>query len=217
MRPPKAATRPKETTPRTEKGKYVETVPANPRHPPVKMRIPRSRSASVPPKVSRPEAVHATKVSLKRLQVRGDRDARELDVQRQPLISLPLPNVPVEGDDLVREVDPRSGDAIPREGECLGVDGPAVHRSPDLVRRERRDRSEESQEITEACVEGPTRTRVAFIRAGFHHLHIVRREQVPQELPAAVRGHEEVQVLVCPARGLHQMVQFREDPFVRRK
>src|SRR2546426_10227694 len=113
MRPPKAATRPKETTPRTEKGKYVETVPANPRHPPVKMRIPRSRSASVPPKVSRPEAVHATKASLKRLQGRGERDARENDVQRQGLVSLPRPNVRGGGGDRFRRLNPPVEGASP--------------------------------------------------------------------------------------------------------
>src|SRR5947209_19741375 len=97
------------------------------------------------------------------------------------------------------------------------MNDPEIHRDENIVSREWRDRSEESQEITEACVEGPTRTRVAFIRAGFHHLHVMRREQVPQELPAAVRGHEKVQVLVGCARGLYEMVQFREDPFVGRK
>src|SRR5947207_15119202 len=90
MRPPKAATRPKETTPRTEKGRYVETVPANPRHPPVKMRIPRSRASPGPPKVSRPEPVHARGISRKRHQVRGGGAARELSGERHAWIPLPL-------------------------------------------------------------------------------------------------------------------------------
>src|SRR2546426_2965238 len=66
-------------------------------------------------------------------------------------------------------------------------------------------------------MEGPSRTRVALVRSGLHHLDIVRRKQVPQELPTPVRRQEEVQVLVGSTRGLDQTIQFGEDPFVRGK
>src|SRR5207253_5979045 len=113
-----------------------------------------------------------------RFQFHRDHDARELDVQWKALVSFPLPYVPVEGDDLIGRLRPRTGDLISFHRERLGVDAPVIDGAVNLVRRERRDRSEESEEITEACVEGPTSTRVDFIRSGFHHLILLRRDQV---------------------------------------
>ena len=100
-----------------------------------------------------------------------------------------------------------------REG--LGVDAPAVHGPPDLVRREGRDRREEPEEVPQAGMEGPSGSRVVLVRAGLDHLHVVGREEVPEELATSVRREEEVQVLVRAAGGLDQPVQFREDPLVR--
>src|SRR5439155_12695607 len=106
--------------------------------------------------------MHPPQVTFERVQFCRDHDARELDVQREPLVSLPLPYVPIEGDDLLGRLRPRTGDLISFHRERLGVDAPVIDGAVNLVRRERRDRSEESEEITKACVEGPTRTRVAF-------------------------------------------------------
>src|SRR5438445_626312 len=91
----------------------------------------------------------------------------------------------------------------------------ANHRAPNLLRRERRDRGEEPHEVAEACVERPPCTRVPFVRAGLDHLDVVRREQVPEELPASVRRQEQVQILVGPTARFDESVQLREDPFVR--
>src|SRR5438132_6141596 len=177
--PPKGRMSPNEITPRTEKGKTVMTVPARPRSPPASMSIPPTRSRSMVGASASGEPVHPPQVILERFQLRRDHDAREFDVQWEALVSFPLPYVPVEGDDLLGRLRPRTRNLLSFHRERLGVDAPVIDGAVNLVRREWRDRSEESEEITEACVEGPTRTRVAFIRSGFHHLHIVRREQVP--------------------------------------
>src|SRR6266566_337746 len=202
--PPKGRMSPNEITPRTEKGKMVMTVPAKPRSPPASMSIPPTRSRSI--------------VGIRFRRAGASAEGHPRTVSIPPGSRCPGARRSMEGLGLVSaSIRPRLGDLLSFHRERLGVDAPVIDGAVNLVRRERRDRSEESEEITKACVEGPTRTRVAFIRAGFHHLHVMRREQVPKELPAAVRGHEEVQVLVGCARGLHQMVQFREDPFVGRK
>src|SRR5437762_1824698 len=100
--------------------------------------------------LSRSEAVHPPKIPLERLQIGRDRDAREFDIERQAPVSLPLPDVRVEGDDLVGEVCARPGDSVVGHREGLGVDAPAVHGPPDLVRREGRDRREEPEEVRHA-------------------------------------------------------------------
>src|SRR5438552_4105158 len=101
------------------------------------------------------EPVHPTEVSLERLQIRRDLDARELDVQRETLVPLPFPDVRVERDEALREIGARGRDSVPRQGEALRVYAPAVHGPPDLVRRERRDRGAEPHEVPQASVERP--------------------------------------------------------------
>src|SRR5712691_7500379 len=166
-----------------------------------------------PPRSGKP--MHFTQIALKWFEFGWDCDAWDLRVQRQSLVSLSLPHVLVEGYDLVPEVRPRGGDSVPRQGEALRMHAPAVHGRPKLVRRERRDRGEEPHEVPQACVERPPGTRVPFVGAGLDHLDVVRREQVPEELPASVRGLEQVQILVGAAARFDEPVQLREDPFVR--
>src|SRR5439155_4231805 len=82
-------------------------------------------------------------------------------------------------------------------------------------RREVRDRREEPEEVPQAGMEGPSGSRVVLVRAGLDNLHVVGREEVPEELATSVRREEEVQILVRTAGRLDQSVQFREDPLVR--
>ena len=160
--------------------------------------------------------MHPTEVPLERPEIRGDFDPGKLDVERQTLISLSLPDVRVEGEESVSEVRPGRGDAIPRHGESLRVHAPIIHGPPDLVCRERGDGREKAQEISEARVQRPSSARVALVRAALHHLHIMRREEIPEEVAASVRGEEEIQVLIGAAARLDEAVQLREDPFIGR-
>src|SRR3989441_6103409 len=101
------------------------------------------------------EMVHPSEVPFERLQTRGDFDPRELDVQRQALVPFPLPDVRVEGEESVREVRPRGGDAVPRQGKALRVHASVIDGPPNLVRREGRDGREEPEEIPQTRVERP--------------------------------------------------------------
>src|SRR5947208_15561745 len=161
--------------------------------------VPASRSGSTVTIPTSREAVHPLQVSFERLQAWRDLDAGEFDVERQSLVPFPLPDVRVEGEEAVREVRSRGRDAVARHGETLRVHAPAVHGPPNLVAREGRDGREEAEEIPETRVERPSRAGVALVRAALHHLDVVRREEVPEEVPTPVRREEQVQVLVRPA------------------
>src|SRR6266568_579785 len=158
--------------------------------------------------------MHPLEVALEWLEIRGNCGAGEFRVQAETAVPLLLPDVRVEGEKSFREIRARCGDAVARHREPFRVDAPSVHGPPDLVRRERRDWREEPQDVPEARVERPSRARVAFVRATLHHLDVVRREQVPEEIPSAGRGQKEVQVLVAAAAHLDEPVQLREDPLV---
>src|SRR2546426_11184211 len=97
--------------------------------------------------------VHSSEVPFERLQTRGDFDTRELDVQRQALVPFPLPDVRVEGEESVREVRSRGGDAVPRHGEALRMHASVIDGPPNLVRRERGDGPEGAQEIPQTRVQ----------------------------------------------------------------
>src|SRR2546426_11037616 len=86
--------------------------------------------------------------------------------------------------------------------------------SSDVCSSDLGDGREEAQEIPQARVQRPSSARVALVRTGFHHLDVVRRKQVPEEVPSPVRREEQVQVLVGPAARFDEPVQLREDPFV---
>src|SRR5207247_6714490 len=129
------------------------------------MSVPASLSASTR-ETSRPEPVHPPQVAFERLEVRRDRNARELDVEGEAFVPFSLPDICVEGDQFVREVRPRSGDSVSRRREGLRTHAAAVHGPPDLVRRKGRDRREEAYQITEAAMESPSRAGVALVRPG---------------------------------------------------
>src|SRR2546428_13478236 len=59
------------------------------------------------------------------------------------------------------------------------------------------------------------RASVPLVRAGLHHLDIVRSEPVPEELATTIRGDEEVELVVRAAALRDERIQLREDPLVR--